>query len=288
MDVWRLTVAVLRRWYILLPLLALTGVAALEAGQGIRPQYEVAATAMVVPGSTPAEVQNPYGGLDDAAQVLAIVLTSNESRAAIAEQGLNPGYTVAAASRSTIVSFSVQDAAPDVGIATLQAVMAAAADELSSRQSEAGLSDTAQYGIDTLQAPSVSAVVADGKTRIMAIIGLLGAALSFLAAVLFDDIVGLIKRWRRKRRDKRTAQKRQSVSKVRTARESDEAAAPERDGDGGEMAAILDHADGGEPVGELDDDADSLLTTAAGEDDDDHGIGAAAIDERLARAGRDE
>ena len=204
MDVWRLTVAVVRRWYIFLPLLALTAVAALQVGNGVKPQFEVTATAMVSTGRTSGEVPNPYGGREDAAQILAIVLNSNETRAAVEDQGLNPEYTVNAGSRSNIVNFAVQAETPELGIATLDAVLAAAATELKTRQTDAGVIAAAQYTADTLQAPGVAEVVDDGKMRIMAVIGVLGAALAFLLAVLFDDLIGLIKRIRRKRREKRS------------------------------------------------------------------------------------
>ncbi len=203
MDVWRLTVAVLRRWYIFLPLLALTALAALQAGDGVKPQFEVNATAMVSAGRTAGEIPNPYGGREAAAQILAIVLNSNESRAAVADMGLHPEYEVSAGSRSNIVNFSVQAATPESGMATLDAVLAAGAAELQTRQTDAGLITPAQYTLDILQAPGVAEVVDDGKMRIMAVVGVLGAALAFLLAVLFDDLVGLIKRLRRKRREKR-------------------------------------------------------------------------------------
>ena len=74
MDVWRITVAAVRRWYVLVPLLALTVVLALAAGRGVKEEYEVTGAAMVVPGRSYSEIPNPYGGPSDANNAVAIVL----------------------------------------------------------------------------------------------------------------------------------------------------------------------------------------------------------------------
>lgn len=263
MDVWRLTVAALRRWYILLPLLALTGFGALQAGEGIQPTYEVTATAMMVPGSGGVEVEvaNPYGGLDNASQVVAIVLNSNEARAEIQAQGLNPDYQVNAASRSNILNFNVTDPTPAGGIATLDAVLAAAAAELATRQGEAGLPAAAQYGIDTIAAPAVSTVVTEGKTRIMAAVAVIGAALSFLVAVLFDDLVGLIKRARTRRHERKAA-------KASALKEDSTIAGVEGDQDKTAISGIESDEPGGDapPAGDDEDDTQNVDGETASDD----------------------
>lgn len=210
MDVWRITVAALRRWYILLPLLALTGYATLTVGDGVRPQYQVTATATLVPGSVGTEIPSPYGGIVDTTGVLAIVLDNTSSRDQIEALGLNPAYEAAARTRSALIDISVLSDTPDESLETAEAVLELARQELADRQGAVGIPPRAQLGLQVLQAPSVSDVVSDGKARNMAIVGIVGAALSLLLAVLFDDIVGLVRRWRVRRRE-RAATKRQVI-----------------------------------------------------------------------------
>ncbi|WP_154795456.1 hypothetical protein [Occultella kanbiaonis] len=200
MDVWSITVAALRRWYILLPLLALTGGAAYLVGQGVKPEYEVEAAAIVIPGPDSADYGNPYGSVADANSILGIVLNGPETRARVAAEGLVSSYTVSPASRSAVMSFGVRGDTPEEAVATGELVFQIASEGLAERQTAAGMPESAQYRIEVLQAPAVTAVVHDGKTRNMAVVGVLGAALSLLLAVLFDDIVGLIKKWRAGRR----------------------------------------------------------------------------------------
>ncbi len=199
MDVWRITVAALRRWYVLVPLLGLTALMVFVVGRGVEPEYDVTGATMVVPGPSLQDIPNPYGGPSDANNALAIVLNSPETRAEIADQGLVASYQVAPQSRSTIMNFEVRAASPQQAVETGIAVFQKAATELVERQTAAGIRPTQQYSIDVLQTPSVSAAVTDGKLRNMAVVGVLGGAISLALAVFFDDVVGLLRRRSRRR-----------------------------------------------------------------------------------------
>lgn len=203
MDVWRITVATLRRWYIFLPLLALTAGAVFVVGQGVKPEYEVSGTALITPGRTPSPVPNPYGGEQQANAAVAIVLNSTETRAEVQAEGLLPGYSVSNQSRSTIMHVNVRGGDAEQAVATGRHVMELAAAELADRQGGAGIPASAQYGLDVLAAPALVGVVYDGKMQVQAVTGLLGASMALLVSVLFDDIVGLVRRRRARRRARR-------------------------------------------------------------------------------------
>jgi hypothetical protein len=200
MDVWRITVAAARRWYILLPLLALTALVAVLAGNGVRPEYDIAGTAMVEPGRVVTDQPNPYGEAADANAALGVVLSSADARNQIAAQRLNPNYEVTTVPRSAILNYSVRADTRSSGVATGQALIRIAAAELETRQSAAGVPAAARYSLSVLQPPAVSGTVQTGKLRIMAIIGVLGAGLSLLIAVFFDDLVGIVRRARQEQR----------------------------------------------------------------------------------------
>lgn len=205
MDVWQITVAAVRRWYILLPLLALTAFGALRVGEGVDPEYEVTATAILVPGSAESEIESPYGNRNETTQVLSILLGATEARASIEAQGLDPDYEIMTRDRSNIVNLSVLSDSEQVSLDTGEAVLTLAAEELAQRQTQAGIPDPAQIGLEVLQPPTVSDVVVQGQLRNMVVVGILGASVSLLVAVLFDDIVGLTKRWLHRWRARRDA-----------------------------------------------------------------------------------
>jgi len=120
-------------------------------------------------------------------------------RSHVEAQGLLPTYEVATQSRTTIMDFSVRGPDADQAVATAYHVVELAVRELDDRQTAAGLSTAAQYGLDMLAEPAVVAVAYDGKLQVQAVTGLLGASLALVVAVLFDDLVGLYRRWRARR-----------------------------------------------------------------------------------------
>ncbi|TDE07494.1 hypothetical protein E1269_19885 [Jiangella asiatica] len=209
MDVWRITLAALRRWYVLLPLLALTGLAAVSMGEQVAPEYEAQAGAMITPPRAEAELVNPYGSLTNANEALGIVLNSVDTRRTVAEQGLSSAYEIGVASRSTIMQVSIRADTPEVAVGTGQAVLDLAVQELATRQTDAGLPAEAQFTLSVLEPPAVTAVVDTGSVRVKAVVAVIGAGLSLLVAVLFDDIVGL---WRRSQEKRRPARRRQTVA----------------------------------------------------------------------------
>lgn len=228
MDVWRITVAALRRWYVFLPLLALTAFGAYTVGAGVKPQYEVAATAILVPGSGSSEIESPYGSLDTTATVLEIIVDDATTRASIGEQGLQSDYEFGARSRSRIMDLRVLSDSPELSLATGEAVIEWASHELSERQTAVGIPPEAQVGLQVLQAPAVIEVVTEGKMRNMAVIGILGGGLSLLVAVLFDDLLGLLKRWQRQSQERKAA--RASSATTLGHGEGEVAASPQPEG----------------------------------------------------------
>ncbi|WP_026874870.1 hypothetical protein [Jiangella gansuensis] len=223
MDVWRITLAALRRWYVLLPLLALTGFAALTMGDRVAPEYEAQAGAMITPPRAEAELANPYGSLTNANEALGIVLNSVDTRRTVAEQGLSPAFEIGVASRSTILQMSVRADTPEVAVGTGQAVLDLAAQELATRQTEAGLPAEAQFTLSVLEPPAVTAVVDTGSVRVQAVVAVLGGGLSLLVAVLFDDIVGL---WRRARAKRSSGNRRPAADRGATEPVNVDDAAP--------------------------------------------------------------
>lgn len=233
MDVWRITVAVLRRWYVFLPLLVVSGLSAYAVGEGVQPEYEATATAILVPGTEESETDNPYGNIESTSNVLSIVLDSPRVRDAIEAQGMNPDFEIETRSRSSIIDVTVLSDTQSESIATTAEVLEVAQRELSQRQDAAGLPTDTQIGMEVLRAPALTEVVTDGKMRNMAIVGVVGAALSLLIAILFDDLVGIVKRWMHRRRARLARQREESGTVPRHDRRqatpSDEA--PQRPSD---------------------------------------------------------
>lgn len=189
MDIWRITKAVLRRWYVFLPLAVLTVFAAQRVGAGIHPQYESTATAILVAGTGSTQTSSPYGGRDETGQVLSVVLNSLESREWVDAQGLNSDYEVHVNERSPFLNVIVLSDTPGESEDTADAVLDLAVEELAQRQTQSGIPTAAQIKLQVLQEPSVSVGVTDVSVRNMVVVGIIGVAISLQVTVLLDALM---------------------------------------------------------------------------------------------------
>jgi len=230
MDVWLITVAVVRRWYVTLPMLALTVLAAVVVGQGVNPLHQVSATAVLVPGPEASQVENPYGSMDQVSQVLTVVLDDARTRTALKDRGLEPGYEVNQRSRSRILEIAVSNEDPNVSLATAAAVLDRLREELLARQNGAGIPAQAQVGLEVLSPPAVVDVVTQGKLRNMVIVLVVGTALTILVAVLLDDVVGLLRRQQARRREEARKSGRRRPPRVTSRRAISSSAEEETEG----------------------------------------------------------
>jgi hypothetical protein len=199
-DVWGITLATLRRWYVLLPVLALSVLMALAAGHSASPEYEATGTALLTPARSTAPIANPFVNAEGANNALVIILNGPETRAKLDKRGVDATVTVVATSRTPI--FTVRsDASSEPGaIAAVDAVIEIASDELKTRQLSAGVKPEFLIGLQTLAKPSITAIDNNTAIRVQAVILVLGTVLGIVLAVFFDDMVGLLRRRRARRR----------------------------------------------------------------------------------------
>ena len=187
MHVGRGAGALMRRWYVFLPLLALTAALAVRVGDGIHPQHESTATAILTSG-TGAHSNRPYGDVLETNRVLSIVLTSPESRAAIERMGLEPRYSVIVRDNSSLLHVEVAAGSREQSVATSEAVLAMAREELARRQRAAGVPADARMGVQTIQAPAAEGAV-HGSSRNMVMVGVAGLVVVWVITRLVDDLL---------------------------------------------------------------------------------------------------
>lgn len=207
MDVWGITLATLRRWYVLLPILMVAAVMALAAGRNANPQYEATGTIMLTPPRTSSPIANPLVNAQSASDALAIVLNGPETKAQLEEHGLQGQVTISSASRSSIMMMRSTAGDPDTAVRLISVVVEIASEELVDRQAVAGIAPESFIGVQVLSAPAVSGVANDTALRVQAVILGVGAVGGVTLAVLFDDVVGMVRRYRARRREAKAAVK---------------------------------------------------------------------------------
>lgn len=193
MDVARLASATVRRWYLALPLLALTALCTLLVGDRVNPEYEATAAVLFFEAGDEG-VANPYGSANQAASAISVIVGGGAIRTELAENGLASDYELAPAedrpgTSTPIVAITVAAATPELALSTRDNVVAVMDRELAARQTAAGVPAPARTGITVLDAPAAVSSIETAALRAQVVVAALGIALTFLLVVLVDDLL---------------------------------------------------------------------------------------------------
>jgi capsular polysaccharide biosynthesis protein len=207
MDIWRVLSAIIRRWYIIIPLLVVTGAAAATIGHWVKPEYKTQAIINVVLGNATVQnvqaktgqlqLRNPYLSVDYAASILEYSLKASSTQQDLAAAGLVGAYEVKAVPRSSFVGIDVTANDPDLAMATAHGIIDRARRILAKRQSAID-PGTPRVLIEVLD--NADAVTASTKGQLQAQAGVLavGGIVSVIVTVLANDLL-LLRRRRRER-----------------------------------------------------------------------------------------
>lgn len=208
MDLWGTLRVVLRRWYVVLPALAITVAVAIVAGSRTETTYEASGSTVLI-SSNDAKTTNPYENfnpsLQTTAQVIANDISSESVRWDFRRNNLNWTYKLVVpydATRAVLlpeIDYTVQDPDPKVVMKTLDALGKRVTEQLARRQEASGA--PADQWIQSVPGPaSASATVNTGnRVRATAILILLGVAISLSLAFAAEGIANS----RRRRRERK-------------------------------------------------------------------------------------
>jgi capsular polysaccharide biosynthesis protein len=190
MDLWTAATALARRWYVVLPALALTVVLALRAADTVEPTYSAAASVLVVQ-TAPGE--NPYASFSASvtitARALATAATGDEFAARVREEGGAGSYAVEVQQDAPLLSVTTTSGSADDAIALLSIVVAGIDEDLGARQTAAGVTNEVRLDADVLDMPAAAREQSTQRTRtLLGVLGL-GFAGSIAAAFMVDSIV---------------------------------------------------------------------------------------------------
>ena len=200
----------LRRWYVLVLGLLVTGALTYQVYTTSEPTYEISGTAVLLPGSsTVPEGGNGFlylGGLNPALEVL---MRSANSDATVTEiLGDDPGatgYTVERdldASGPIVLVTATSDSA-SVARTTLRAVLDVLPERLATLQTDVAVPDAARMSVLDLAVDQEPTALTSDRTRsVLAVVGV-GIVATLLLTALVDGLLLSISRRRAARRAKR-------------------------------------------------------------------------------------
>lgn len=206
LDVWEAMRVLLRRWWVVVPLLLITVLFALRLSERVQPEYSASATlVMLAPyrtnGETGVATSNPFlnfsGSLTTTAYVIQSALDRDEVRLQVAREGFASNYNVGPETRGTqgdvrstpLVVVSVTTDAPGQATATVNRVVELFQAELRTRQAALGTPRDETITSQVI-APAVRAISSgSGGKRVLYTVSALGLLAAALAALAVDAAI---------------------------------------------------------------------------------------------------
>lgn len=210
MDVVDLMRILLRRWYLVLPVVSLVAVAAFTYSDRIEPEYNASGSMVLLPPASVAPEEsliiNPWQsiGTDATVAALSVVVQSESFAQGVAtEVGVAPGdtfsYEVLAEDRSAVVTVEATAESAEQAIQAASIVKAGIQAELDVVQEEYGIPAELRTTFRTLDEPGLSEVLYPGQLQVR-IAGLAaGLLLALVIALLGDRVLFWVGRRRRER-----------------------------------------------------------------------------------------
>jgi capsular polysaccharide biosynthesis protein len=200
MDLWELLKIMGRRWYVTLPVLAVTALVAVTLPPTIDPEYRASGTMILVGPQGTAADQNPFvtAGLGTNAEAAAIVAQSPNSKALVDEQDLSTEYTVEA--DGPVVVITATGETPSVAVETVTFVEQLLDDQLADLQTQAAVPETALLRVVPLIPEVIATPVYQQRLRVTILTVVIGVLVATLLAMAVE---GLSRRRTRERRRER-------------------------------------------------------------------------------------
>ena len=187
-DVWGLTVAAFRRWYVLIPLVLVSLGLAYLAGSRTQSEYELdGAVLLLVPSGDPVAT-NPYASAAGV-EILGLKAMSSSTRASFEDEGLSSDYDISYDRRSPVIRFELVADSELAALGTGEGLVEYLANTLNESQGDLGIRDADRVTLEVVDAPDDVVPVAKGRLRVTAVIAVLGVIASFAVAVFTDAIL---------------------------------------------------------------------------------------------------
>ena len=203
MDIFSATAAVLRRWYVALPILLVTVFFAVQQYQSVQPTYFTTASSVLLPPppraptpliTDPEDLETPLdpaiAAISSGSKLIRNLVAQNLENPVVRERleaaGATALYEVDADDDSPLIEYEVTGDDPGVTALTLEALMVEAASVLASVQQNVGATTDAVYRLQ-LAAPILPPVeVAPERNRALIATLVGGGAVAYFLALLVD------------------------------------------------------------------------------------------------------
>lgn len=244
----------LRRWYIVLAGLVLTGIAAGTAIYLVPTEYQTQGQMLLL---QPADVSsdgvlvNPFLNLPPSLSVMGSLVAANamskDTERDLAENGFTSEYSVALApGTGPLLELSTQDTDPALALATLHELIRRMSIVLDDYQAEKQLPQNLLVEPTQLNVSSQAEALPGSKIRALAVIGAVGIIVTLLGAFSVDRI--FMKRRKEKAESAAATSTDEPIGSSREGRSAPAAAANQKSRRARAGSQVLEAIDGPPPV----------------------------------------
>lgn len=196
MDFLTAIQVVLRRWYVVFPVLALSAVLTFKVAERVPPSYKASGSVLLAsPGaSNDARAVNPFTNLDYSAGVVAGIVANLMQdpgvKTRLVSAGADPDYTLGtpAGTNAPLIGVDSSTATPQVAVNTVRIVIRGIQDELAIRQRDAGGPPETWIRAIVLTSPEQAERQTGAKVRALAALSALSVATAACVAFLVESV----------------------------------------------------------------------------------------------------
>ena len=198
MDIWESAKILGRRWYVVVPIVAVFAVAAIFVSGQIDPEYRASASMVILPRPTddgalfqargadgPSNPLDYLGGQTTLTSIELIVGTE-ETRAELAAAGFSPAYSISVDAKDPLMLVEVLDRDPVVVQATVDELTIKVQEELDTLQASVGAPTSDLLEIHVLSQNQLPTEDYGSRMRIRIILAVLGLLAATGAALLVE------------------------------------------------------------------------------------------------------
>lgn len=206
MDILVLLKIIIRRWLVVLPVMAIVMATGYNTIKSIKPEFEASADVLLL---TPSSVKDPTtgnviqtnplldirGGLATTGVILQTIVTDTSHHDALIKQNLSADYNVSVNGGAPIINVSAKAKQPQVADGTVAAVVNQISSELKTNQDALAVANDSRVSARVLTVSKAYELVGQ-KTRVAAAVGVVGFAAVIGAALLAESLAASRKRRR--------------------------------------------------------------------------------------------